>query len=64
MSFCGLASAGRGLYWGRFRPVLLELGLLLPFVYLGHWGNTGGDEAQGGRAWLVEGEAEKAGAGW
>ena len=40
--FCGLANVRRDPLW----LVLLELGLLLPFVHLGHRDNTGGD---GGR---------------
>ena len=35
---CGRASVGRDRLLG-----LLELGLLLPFVYLGHRDNTGGN---------------------
>ena len=56
---CGLASVRQDLLL-----VLLELGLLLPFVHLGHRDNTGGDGA--GRRWalFVDGEVERAGRSW
>jgi hypothetical protein len=43
MRFSGLAIARRG----QFLLGLLELELLLPFVYLGHRDNTGGDADEG-----------------
>lgn len=39
----GLASAGRD----RWSLGLVELGVLLPFVDLGHWDSMGGDGADG-----------------
>ena len=39
--FCGLASVGRD----PLRLALFDLGLLLPFVHLGHWDSTAGDVA-------------------
>jgi hypothetical protein len=42
--FCGLANVGRDPLW----LALLELGLLLPFVHLGHRNNTGGNGAEAG----------------
>jgi hypothetical protein len=53
----GLANFG----WGRLLVVLVELGLLLPFVHLGDWITRAGDAADRGPASFVEGEIERAG---